>query len=512
MRTVDPDQELQNYRTFYTLNYVQYQAGTAGFTHPDIPDLSLVCSVGLNNMALFLGMGTINPNAKASHFGFQIYNPQQAWTDSTWTGYGGTDVLPEPAYVPRMRDADESIHLVYRFDALQPGEVLSFEYAHVVQHDELVPALEALSVLQLLQPTDSLSGGSALLSAAVNKQAASLIGTNHSIASCTFSVFAALAGDASPPVWHEAGEVSATSTDSKHDICSLHVDSTAFADGAAEVRVQVNLTNGASYSKGRAVTLRNTGLQLCFNASDTNSSYPFPQQSSVSLFLTDACTPPSPQYDLVGVSFFAEALVDGLLTSTLLDAYTAPAQDAVQRHFQVQVEVEVGSVFPTLPLGSAVSVRAAVQSQQVLPASPESVLTTTTTTVFSGIVVAEPTSTPTAVPSALPTTAASSVSAVCFLPSGNAIYGNSDCTDGEVQLLGRYVNLGIHNSGSFGTQAKLGRSYYDDRLGFLADFDKNGMDSKPSPSFAGDYFIPGLPLEGQRISHVPYLLCAFFYL
>ena len=106
----------------------------------------------------------------------------------------------------------------------------------------------------------------------------------------------------------------------------------------------------------------------------------------------------------------------------------------------------------------------------------------------------------------------SSVSAVCFLPSGNAIYGNSDCTDGEVQLLGRYVNLGIHNSGSFGTQAKLGRSYYDDRLGFLADFDKNGMDSKPSPSFAGDYFIPGLPLEGQRISHVPYLLCAFFYM
>jgi hypothetical protein len=32
-------------------------------------------------------------------------------------------------------------------------------------------------------------------------------------------------------------------------------------------------------------------------------------------------------------------------------------------------------------------------------------------------------------------------------------------------------------------------------LGFIADFDKNGFSSS-SPGFAGDYFIPGQPVEG----------------
>lgn len=102
---------------------------------------------------------------------------------------------------------------------------------------------------------------------------------------------------------------------------------------------------------------------------------------------------------------------------------------------------------------------------------------------------------------------------VCII-SGERIEGDGDCTNGEVQLLGDYIKLGIHNAASFGTEARLETSYYNDSLGFIADYDKNGFDafyveSSTSsgsyyyyntgtwyPGFAGDYFVPGLPIEG----------------
>ena len=94
---------------------------------------------------------------------------------------------------------------------------------------------------------------------------------------------------------------------------------------------------------------------------------------------------------------------------------------------------------------------------------------------------------------------------VCILPSGNRSTSASECSTGEIFLIGQYVNLGIHNCGSFGTKSKLTTDYYDDRLGFLADYDKNGFVSTTGePGFAGDYFVAGSPLEGECFpSHTP---------
>ena len=86
-------------------------------------------------------------------------------------------------------------------------------------------------------------------------------------------------------------------------------------------------------------------------------------------------------------------------------------------------------------------------------------------------------------------------STVCILPSGK--YTNlTDCTSGEVFLMGKYVNIGMHNVGSFGTVSSLNTEYYQAQLGFLADYDKNGFISQSGPGFSGDYFVPGIPLEG----------------
>ena len=85
---------------------------------------------------------------------------------------------------------------------------------------------------------------------------------------------------------------------------------------------------------------------------------------------------------------------------------------------------------------------------------------------------------------------------VCILPDNTRLYGRSACRQGEVHLLGDYLQLGIHNVASFGTQATLTTSYFNDRLGFIADYDRNGFVG--SPGYAGDYFIPGYPLEGKQ--------------
>jgi hypothetical protein len=91
-------------------------------------------------------------------------------------------------------------------------------------------------------------------------------------------------------------------------------------------------------------------------------------------------------------------------------------------------------------------------------------------------------------------------SSICVLPSGEKVTGPTDCSTGEVMLLGNFVNLGVHNVGSFGTASKLDSTYYSKKLGFIADYDRNGFEN----GYAGDYFMPGAPLEGWLMKYTPY--------
>ena len=68
---------------------------------------------------------------------------------------------------------------------------------------------------------------------------------------------------------------------------------------------------------------------------------------------------------------------------------------------------------------------------------------------------------------------------------------------GDIFLKGLYIEVGIHNVGSYGTSvgAPAGFVSAGARLGFIADYDKNGFTSS-SPGYAGDFFVPGAPVEG----------------
>ena len=95
-----------------------------------------------------------------------------------------------------------------------------------------------------------------------------------------------------------------------------------------------------------------------------------------------------------------------------------------------------------------------------------------------------------------------------FLSYGNvnnitSSFGAQDCRGiAEVVLVGRYIHLGLHNQGSFGTQICM---YYPftilpSAFGLLVDYDRNGFNSENAslPGYVGNLAIAPRPVEGDR--------------
>ena len=81
--------------------------------------------------------------------------------------------------------------------------------------------------------------------------------------------------------------------------------------------------------------------------------------------------------------------------------------------------------------------------------------------------------------------------------------GAQDCHSiGEVALIGRYIHLGVHNQGSFGTQICLYNPFTSipSQLGLLVDYDRNGFYSENAsgPGFVGNLGRVPFPVEGDR--------------
>lgn len=97
----------------------------------------------------------------------------------------------------------------------------------------------------------------------------------------------------------------------------------------------------------------------------------------------------------------------------------------------------------------------------------------------------------------LPSTDGLASDSVCKTTSysSSEVAGAGPCL-GDIFLKGNHVEVGIHQVASYGTQyeAPASSAYGDQRLGFIADYDKDGWGG--SPGFAGDYFVPGAPVEG----------------
>jgi hypothetical protein len=89
----------------------------------------------------------------------------------------------------------------------------------------------------------------------------------------------------------------------------------------------------------------------------------------------------------------------------------------------------------------------------------------------------------------------------CVKSSSSKTSGTGFCNNGDIFLKGNYIELGVNNMASFGTNQTAPSNFFysGKKLGFIADFDQNGFTTGSQPRYAGDYFVPGIPLEGKFI-------------
>ena len=81
----------QPWTGFYeTNNYVLYQrlrAGEPVRANPSQPNMCLVVATGTILTNLTLGLGTVHPNCRVSHYGFVNNDGTEGWTNANWTQF-----------------------------------------------------------------------------------------------------------------------------------------------------------------------------------------------------------------------------------------------------------------------------------------------------------------------------------------------------------------------------------------------------------------------------------------
>ncbi|MFN0275828.1 MAG: hypothetical protein ACKVPJ_08795, partial [Chitinophagales bacterium] len=127
MRNVDPDQDQPFCGTFETHNEIIYQ--------PPTDDRALVTSIGAS-CGCFLGMGAIDPNARVAWGNFFTTDgiPSEVW-DGTAAGYSSE--------IGDETDCDCGTQIVFKVDAILPGECKCIAFAYILDEDDLEEALEA---------------------------------------------------------------------------------------------------------------------------------------------------------------------------------------------------------------------------------------------------------------------------------------------------------------------------------------------------------------------------------
>jgi hypothetical protein len=171
-RTMDPDNDYRRLRLSQggivngrvkTNNYVKYQRGRSNYEHPTRPNTAMVCACGKADFRSLVCMAAVHPGAVALHGGYQISRISQLTTalmNSAWLPYGGKDVLNTVKYESRMRYADESMHMLFNLGTLLPGESTTFSTSYILNADEMPRTLSSLGGINILQPTDLMTGTS----------------------------------------------------------------------------------------------------------------------------------------------------------------------------------------------------------------------------------------------------------------------------------------------------------------------------------------------------------------
>jgi len=245
-----------------------------------------------------------------------------------------------------MHQADQAIHLVFKYLNLNPGETVQLSYAYVLRTSDLYAAMAGLGAVTITQPTSDISGKSARISVAIK---------NLTVSTVTFYVYGVKASVSTSAAYYEVGALIGPLSS-----YSVTFDSTAFNDGDVQIQVGVVATQG-SFPAYKAGKISNAGIVMVYTISDSGGTYPFSNSKPTVLNMTNQ-NPTDGNPDRI--SFYRENYANGQVVSLLIGTVTkAP--------WSIRVTCS------DLAVGSAISVKAAVSSYSGRYL---------TSTVFNGIV------------------------------------------------------------------------------------------------------------------------------
>ncbi|GMI00407.1 hypothetical protein TrST_g13361 [Triparma strigata] len=269
MRTVDPDQEQPTTGVYNTQNWVDSQRFVDGETPADRADGTdanrcFVAAHGRTYSQLYAGLGSINSHCRANHWGFNNNDASTSWDNTAWQSHSSTN----------KRDADEAINLMFKYDTIEPGATVQFNYAYVLGASDLTPAMQDLEYVTILSPTDIVSGNYVLFTAEILPAAVS--GTE--VSSVEFSIYAD----------KKSGGRNWYTIETKTGLGGVFnykttFDSTLYNEGMGQLKAKYTLADGTTYDQQLVIEVTD-GVAMCWDPdmdgvgsapADIPSPYPF---------------------------------------------------------------------------------------------------------------------------------------------------------------------------------------------------------------------------------------------
>ena len=302
MRNVDPDQEQPWSGSYTTKNYVRYQPGESDRAHDTIDNMALVVAYGATYTQMVLGLGTVHPNARVTHYGFQNNDAGTGWTNTAYKSYSESS----------PRSADEGINIVFKFDTIDPGASTTFSWAYVLNEGDLIRAMKNINEIKIVQPADTVSGSAATF-------AAELAAPVDDIQYVKFYISSSGTSDSLVSTATEA----ASETDDT-SVWQITFDSKVYVKGDYTFKVVARVVTDGIPTDSEAtkvVTIDNTGPAIRFDPIPTGTM-DFPKTSITTVTVVKDTSVSSP--DPIGVRFFREVLGESVSLGTDTTApYTA---------------------------------------------------------------------------------------------------------------------------------------------------------------------------------------------
>eukprot|EP01041_Mallomonas_annulata_P006999 gene6999-14239_t len=356
-RIIDPDQEFNHYGTYKSNNYVKYQSPARdgsdallqrSYRHPQRTNAALVVFTGKNNQKFFGSIGTVHPYGRVAHFGMDESDFWYTYADGSgnrvWTQFGGNDMRSNSLYTSRMRSNDESCHLVYNFPMMMPGEVIQFQYFHLMYEDDMEEAFSAIQDIIFLQPSYMLSGNNSLLSILC-------VNTSIIIDHVEFLLFATsiVSTPLNTPNWHTLGVASKFDNGTYF---KLNFNSYEYMNGAAHLKaiVYTNTSSSSSSSSSsttmeidKVVSISNIEQfqsqsileTLHYIQSDLNGSFIFYTDTSVILEINGDMT------YVTSISFYLEYFDNDIIHSSFIETITASPWQVIPPIYTFESDIKV---------------------------------------------------------------------------------------------------------------------------------------------------------------------------